>query len=177
MIDSAVSYVRKPSWSVSGVLIRSPLVRLAAAVPTIGYFVLYGDAFREMFDFTASFGAEYLLFSAQTKVRLVYYGGVMIGLALLLYIWRCPDICKRLFSEIDAKTEYTSVGSAGDVALYEYKSAKYPDHWGKLKPIPQKVREDLYSLMMRMITDTPEHEAPHFFPEDHVCFLFLWRRM
>ena len=92
-------------------------MRIAAAVPTIGYFVLYGDAFSEMFSFTDTLGAEYLIFSASEKVRMLYYGGILIGAALLIYLWRCPAICKRVHSTHEAKDEFMRLGGASDLVF------------------------------------------------------------
>ena len=104
-------------WSNSAFLIRSPVVRLAAAVPMLGYVVLYGDAFADLFDFTDSLGGEYLLFNAQLKARLVYYGSILIALALLIYRCRCPAICRRLNSKHDARDEYSRIGTIRDLLM------------------------------------------------------------
>lgn len=104
-------------WSRTSSLVRSPLVRLAAAVPTVGYFVLYGDAFADMFSFTDKLGSEYLFLSAQMKVRMLYYGGLCIGVALLIYLWRCPEICKRNQTKHEAHDEFVRIGGSTFITL------------------------------------------------------------
>ena len=113
----ALGLLQSLRWSQSSLLIRSPLVKIAAAVPMVGYIILYGDAFNDMFNFSSALGAEYLLFDPVLKVRMLYYGGLLIGASLLLYLWRCPTICKRIFSSFDAKDEFMRVGGASDLTF------------------------------------------------------------
>ena len=95
------------TWSNSTFLIKSPLVRIAATVPLLGYVILYGDAFSEIefFSFTDRLGADGFLFDSQTKVRMLYYGGLCILISFLIYLAACPRMCKRLASVEEARDE------------------------------------------------------------------------
>jgi len=133
-------------WSHSSFLIRSPLVRAAALVPTLGYVLLYGGVFSDLFDFTGALGEHAWTLSPSTKVRFLYYGGLMVLFALGLYLWRCPEICKRLHSYEQARDEFSRIGSPHDIHLilnrleFRWRSHVFGHH------------EGLYPLARHLIT-------------------------
>jgi hypothetical protein len=106
------------NWTKASKLVRSPIVRLAAAVPTVGYFILYGDAFAGMLDFTDSLGASHFILPADVKLRMLYYGGFLIGAALIAYLWKCPDYCKRIPNIKLAEDEFLRTGGVDDLYVH-----------------------------------------------------------
>ncbi len=116
-------------WSHASFLVRSPLVRIAATVPMAGYIILFGDAFDgafgKLFDFTGALGSSHLLFSSEWKLRMVYYGGLIIGASLLIYILRCPSLSKRNHSDTEAIDEFNRTGIINDLLVEPHASREH----------------------------------------------------
>ncbi|MEL8055762.1 MAG: hypothetical protein AAGK66_06390 [Pseudomonadota bacterium] len=108
---SIAIFADRISWEKASIIIKSPLVRLAAVVPTLGYVVLYGDQFSSLLEFTKAFDGREGLFSASEKSRMLYYGGLLIFCALVVYLLRCPAICKRNDNLYEALDEYARIGT------------------------------------------------------------------
>ncbi|AXE63568.1 hypothetical protein BBF93_04550 [Hyphomonas sp. CACIAM 19H1] len=81
-------------WRASGLILRSPLVRIVAIIPAIGYAILYSDQLAEFLRDQQTLGGD-LLFDAQLRMHLLYLGAIFILIAWAIYAARCPETVKR----------------------------------------------------------------------------------
>ena len=89
----------KLTWRFLWALVGSPIFRVIGVLPIIGYFILYGDAFQNWFELNA-LGAD-LFLTGQDRLRLVYYGGVLLVLGSLLSGLFCPREVQKFEDDIE----------------------------------------------------------------------------
>jgi hypothetical protein len=86
-------------------LLNGPLAKLALFFPVIGYAILFNDFIAQKYAFselTGDLKATYFL-PENTRLRLVFFGLMLLASANLLYRWRRP-YCLRLGESL---SEYT----------------------------------------------------------------------
>lgn len=137
------AWLRKQvTWSRAAILVRSPIARLAASVPLLGYLVLYGDQFQGIFSFSeGALKTEVLWLDTAARTRLLYYGALLIAIAVGIYLFRCPDICRRHKNHQLAVDEFVRIGSSEDIL-------------SAIKPIPSTTGDaPLMTEMQKAIED------------------------
>jgi hypothetical protein len=96
-----VKAVSKPApWSRIRGIGNSPAVRVAAAIPFVGYIILLND---RLADFMTVYPALSVFSTATPPWNLIclYFGSFLTGLGAIVYAIRCPDFLKRyaIFAE------------------------------------------------------------------------------
>jgi hypothetical protein len=88
------------------------LVRVAAFVPVLGYLIIFNDGIAQYLTFhrIAPSDPDISFFLAsETRLRLIYFGLISLGLAELLYILRRPHVIKLGRDFLDYKEKYSSL--------------------------------------------------------------------
>lgn len=85
------------NWSWISKVIQSPLFRASSLVPVVGYMIIYGDAFRDWFTFDSL--GEVAFLSPSARLRLLYWGGVLMLIATTVHSLFCPRLIKRFPDE------------------------------------------------------------------------------
>lgn len=83
-------------WENYAYLFEGALPRLATAIPLAGYLVVFNDGIAQYLTFNslAPNGSAAGLLSTSTRLRLIYFGLVSLGIAALLYKLRRPYVIR-----------------------------------------------------------------------------------
>lgn len=88
-----VLFIYVIGWKHVKHLLRLPAARLTLFVPLAAYLIIYSSEFEHWFDF-AKLG-EPFLFSADQKLRMIYYGGICVLIANAIFWLACPALAKQ----------------------------------------------------------------------------------
>lgn len=91
------------SWNKVKNSVQSPLFKTVSIVPIVGYLIIYGDQFQNWFDLSVI--GEDLWLTGEARLRLLYYGGVCMVLAMIGQFLFCPLIIKQ-FSDVSKYVEH-----------------------------------------------------------------------
>lgn len=108
--------VERTKWSYLSAIVRSPFAKVITIIPILGYIIIYGESFRDWFDFSVSIGDSILILNADQRSRYVYYGAIILLLSWAIYYLFAPTQCKRHGNAENAADEYTRIGTASDIA-------------------------------------------------------------
>lgn len=100
-------------WGSAKFLLASPLVRTAALLPLIGYLIIFSSEVSSWLDFETL--GEPFFIPHEWKLRLVYYGGVLVIAAFCVYHARCPRFLKLHDSEDQLRDAPTRSGSVTEL--------------------------------------------------------------
>ena len=83
-------------WSSFGFLFHGNLARVSAFIPLFGYLILFNDGISQhlTFENLAPVGMKTAVLSSASRLRLVYFGLILLGIAELIYILRRPNVMK-----------------------------------------------------------------------------------
>lgn len=96
--------VDKFEWRTIAVVLNSPVTKAVALIPVFGYLIIFNQEITCWLN--RSILGEWYVFSPIMKFRLVYYGGLSLVVALLIYNILCPRALKRYASCEDAVEAY-----------------------------------------------------------------------
>lgn len=84
-------------WSKFTILFDGWVARCAMVVPVVGYLILFNDFVSKhiAFDELAEESRREFLLSAPARLKFIYFGLVVLGLASILYRLRRPFVMKR----------------------------------------------------------------------------------
>lgn len=100
-------------WRTVATILSSPFVRVAALVPLVGYLIIYGDAFQDWFNLS-SIGSS-LFLSGELRLRLFYYGGLMVLTATMIYWLAAPSLIKRFTDETQLRDYFFTSARPSDI--------------------------------------------------------------
>lgn len=100
-------------WTSAGYLLKSPLVKTAALIPIFGYLIVFSSEVQSWLDLGA-LGTQ-LFISPELKLRFVYYGGVLVIGAFVIYATRCPSLIKQYKNEHELHSAPTLVSASDDI--------------------------------------------------------------
>ena len=86
-------------WSSISGWLSSPIFKVVGSLPIVGYLVLYSEAFDNWFELIGI--GEDLFLSGPIRLRMLYYGGVLMLLALGLNQVLSPKVTRRFRSDDD----------------------------------------------------------------------------
>lgn len=87
------SYWYNRSWHKLDTLANGPLVRLAIAIPLVGYLVIFNDAILQNLSFIQLTGRETpFIFETKTRLRMIYFGLIFLALGNIWYLYRRPGV-------------------------------------------------------------------------------------
>lgn len=91
--QAARRWTKHAPWSRIRVVGNAPVVRVAAAIPFVGYIILLNE---RIYSFT-QVHSEFSVFSKQApwNLLLLYFGSIFTGLGAIVYAARCPAFLKR----------------------------------------------------------------------------------
>ena len=98
------------NWRVVSLVLSSPIVKASVLVPLVGYLLIYSSgengAPHPPWLNTLGLSGEPFWFSADAKLRMMYYGGILIMSAILVYWWKCPDQIKNHSTASEARSSF-----------------------------------------------------------------------
>lgn len=96
-------FIYNYSWSDYVVLFDGWVARCAVTVPIVGYLILFNDSISEHLSFNKLAHENLISFglSSATRLKLIYFGLILLGAANLLYRWRSPFVFKIGRNEAD----------------------------------------------------------------------------
>ena len=100
-------------WKLAGYLLSSPLVRSAALLPVFGYLIVFSTEVQGWLDMGV-LGQQFVL-SHELKLRLLYYGGVLVVVGLVIYALRCPPLIKKYKDESELHLAPTRVSASDEL--------------------------------------------------------------
>lgn len=83
-------------WANYTVLFSGNLARVSAFVPFFGYLIIFNDGISQYLTFErlAPKASGSALISSETRLRLVYFGLLSLGLSEIIYLLRRPHVIK-----------------------------------------------------------------------------------
>jgi hypothetical protein len=88
-----------PRWSALRAVGNSPAVKLSALFPFVGYLLTFSDL---VFKYIAPTGSYIERFTdPMWSLKILYLGLFFVGLASIIYSWKCPNIIKAHSSPSD----------------------------------------------------------------------------
>jgi hypothetical protein len=89
-------------WSRYVDLLDGPITRLSYAVPIVGYLILFNDSVARSLTFVElTSGHAAIGLSGNARLKLLYLGLVILGLAHILYRWQRPYVLELARNQID----------------------------------------------------------------------------
>lgn len=86
--------LKQINWPTAARLAQHPLTRSALLMLSVGYLVLWSDAFSELFRFQEQL-STYGFFKTETRLRLVYFGAISVVFGIVIFEYYCPFVCKH----------------------------------------------------------------------------------
>jgi hypothetical protein len=80
-------------WSVARFIANSRLPQASALIPAIGYALLWSDDFNKFLSSKERLGES--LFSLDCRLQLLWWGAILMTVAWLMYLWKCPKEIRR----------------------------------------------------------------------------------
>lgn len=123
ILDAVAEEAENPTfelpWRRIEVVLASPFVRVTALIPVIGYLIVYGDAFQDWFKPSSIGGSLFL--SGDLRLRFLYYGGLMVIFALIIYWLFAPALIRRFKDELHLRDYFYASGMPADIleAIHE----------------------------------------------------------
>jgi hypothetical protein len=99
----------KFDWHPSTRILRSSAIRAIALIPVLGYLIIFSSELSGWLN-TTVIGDTFLI-EPTTKIRMLYYGGVTLFVALLLHSKFCPDTVKNFDNAALAMDDFWRDGS------------------------------------------------------------------
>lgn len=114
------------SWGGLSELHRMPVTRVATLMPVFGYLILFSQSFPDLLKYADTLGTNYW-FSTDTRLKLIYLGGLSLTGSMVLHFLFCPSAPRRYSDEMDLRDKFLRFGSATDVpnAMLESASKSY----------------------------------------------------
>lgn len=93
-------YEFRSRWHNLSALGTSPIVRLSILMPVAGYLILLNE---QIVNFAQQLDPRFQLWGTGSPWRLVliFYGTALLGVASILFEWRCPGVPKRYRAAVD----------------------------------------------------------------------------
>lgn len=82
------------SWSFPASILRSPVLRIVALIPALGYTVLYSNQLHQFLDDTEVLGRA-AIFSQLERMHLLFFGAMLVLVAFVIYLVACPEQVRR----------------------------------------------------------------------------------
>lgn len=102
-------------WRKSTQVLQSPAIRAIALLPVLGYLIIFSSELSGWLN-TSMVGDTFLI-DPFTKIRMLYYGGVALFVALILHSLFCPETAKKFDNGALAMEEFWREGSARKAML------------------------------------------------------------
>lgn len=83
-------------WANYTILFNGNLARVSAFIPFFGYLIIFNDGISQYLTFEklAPNGSGTAFISSDTRLRLVYFGLVALGISEIIYLLRRPHVIK-----------------------------------------------------------------------------------
>lgn len=102
-------------WRRSTRILRSPAIRVTALIPVLGYLIIFSSEMSGWLN-TSVVGETFLL-SPTDKIRMIYYGGAALVLALIIHTFWCPRTIKEFDNAALAMEDFWQDGTARKAML------------------------------------------------------------
>lgn len=76
-------------WTWSSIIVRSPLARSAAAIPLLGYLLLYSTEIRNYIDIVDVLPTPNII-NPEMRINLIYWGSVFVAISVAIFYIFCP---------------------------------------------------------------------------------------
>lgn len=129
-------------WQYVERVVSNDLARIVGMVPLIGYLILFNDEIADMASFKAIAGvrgdiASPFFLSSLTKMRLVFFGSLLLLLANLIFKVLRPQILEVSKGDIEFSIRVRDSYSVHELATME--EQVFSDRWKQRLPIFWKV--------------------------------------
>jgi len=129
-------------WSRMARFMRTRISQAAAAIPLIGYALLWSQKLSEYLALQVSLGGGY--FTITTRLLCLYFGAHFLAAAWVVYLWWCPRVIKRtpaledyLFQEQQShnSVEYSRICAIMEAKLQRAAEPPHASSWLSSTPI------------------------------------------
>ncbi|MCP5072246.1 MAG: hypothetical protein GY947_02990, partial [Rhodobacteraceae bacterium] len=81
-------------WSVISGLMKYRVSHAVSIIPIAGYAILWSEKFEGLLQYQQTLDAE-AWFTASTRLHLIYFGSIILSIALVIFLIRCPGFIRR----------------------------------------------------------------------------------
>ncbi len=81
-------------WSVISGLMKYRVSHAVSIIPIAGYAILWSEKFEGLLQYQETLDAE-AWFATSTRLHLIYFGSIVLSIALFIFLIRCPGFIRR----------------------------------------------------------------------------------
>ena len=152
-------------WEMVDGLSNNEISKIAAAIPLIGYIIIFNDTFLSSAGYEiisgSAEGIDYFLFETLTKLRMSFWGAIFLLLSLILFRIFAPEVLSQEKNDLSFADLVISSYSCAEISRIEDSVKKETwqvrtDQFEKIKDFPKiiaKVETPKYKFIQNKEDD------------------------